>query len=37
MADWLAEYERFWTGTIDSFVEFAEALHDKEASDDRDT
>ncbi len=37
MADWLAEYERFWTGTIDSFVDFAEALHDMEASDDRDT
>lgn len=37
MADWLAEYERFWTGTIDSFVDFAEAIHDNEVSDDRDT
>lgn len=37
MADWLAEYERFWTGTIDSFVDFAEANYDSEASDDSGT
>lgn len=37
MADWLADYERFWTGTIDRFVEFAETLHDTEAPDDRNT
>ncbi|MFN3822807.1 MAG: ArsR/SmtB family transcription factor [Pseudorhodobacter sp.] len=34
IADWLAEYERFWTDTIDSFVDFAETTHDRENTDD---
>lgn len=35
MADWLAHYERFWTGAIDNLVELAESIHDKETSVDR--
>jgi len=34
IADWLAEYEDFWKGTIDSFVDFAEATYDRETTDD---
>ena len=26
IADWLKDYERFWEGTVDSFVEHAERL-----------